>query len=195
MNSDEFDHLLRQAGSTATVEQDTLDRLVEHSRDVRARRSRKPVVIGLAVAGAVLLAAAATSEQWTKVPPFASLPDDTYRTQAAIPVDFTMTDGQRVHCQSFLEYRYLTSEQAEQATSYVRAHDWAGFGQQLYDDGAPAGETYEDAQTRIYDALDPRLKSIALTAVPTAVPHSYGAEERHEALVNGSATVCRRVDR
>lgn len=193
MDGNEFDTLLRQAGTTATVRPQTLDRLVDAARNGRRRRG-KPVVIGLAVTGALLLAAAATSEQWMKVPPFASLEDNMYRTQAAIPVDFTMTDGQRVHCQSFLEYKYLTSGQARQATAYVEAHDWSGFGQRLYDDGTPAGESYEDAQVRIYDALDPLLKTIALTAVPSAVSHSAAAEEHHDAFVNGSATICRRVD-
>jgi hypothetical protein len=195
MNDEEFARLVEQAGVTKAVPARTLDQLVEQTRPVGRRRrgGRRPTMVTVAVAGAVLLAAAASTSYALKIPPFQGLDNDMYRTQTAIPVDFTMQSGQRVHCQAFLEFRYLSNAQAAQADRYVQQHDWSGFGQSLYDDGVEPGESYEDAQTRIYDALTPILRRNAHIAVPSAVEPSQKAEDDHLALVSGSSAICRRV--
>jgi len=195
MNDEDFARLAEQAGQTTRAQAATLEELVARTRNAAGRRPhrRRGLVVGVAVVGAVLLAAAASSSYWTKLPPFQSVDTDMYRTQTAIPVDFTTRSGQRVHCEAFLEFKYLSVAQSGQAERYVQQHDWSGFGQSLYNDGATPGESYEDAQTRIYDALTPILQSDAHEAVPAAVEHSQKAEDQHRALVSGSSAVCRRV--
>jgi hypothetical protein len=189
MDGDEFEALLTRAGTTTAVRQATLDELVQRTRASRRRsRSRKPVVIGVAVLGAALLAAAATSSAWTKIPPFQSLPADQYRTQTAIPVDYTTTSGQAVRCQAFLEYLHLSVAEADQAQAYVRQHDWTGFGQRLYDAGAPAHERAEHAQSRVLDALDPALTAVEHEAVPSAAPKGSATDG---ASISGWSIVCR----
>lgn len=165
MNDEDFARLVEQAGQTTRAQAATLDAVVARTRDAARRRPhrRRGLVVGVAVAGAVLLAAAASSSYWTKLPPFQSVDADMYRTQTAIPVDFTMQSGQRVHCEAFLEFKYLSVTQSEQAERYVQQHDWSGFGQSMYNDGATPGESYEDAQARRgqmrRDALADQLRS------------------------------------
>lgn len=192
MNEQDFDGLVRQAGRTITVQAATLDRLVERTA-ISTRRSgpgKRPAVVAVAVAGVVLLAAAASSNYWMKLPPFQSSEAGIYRVHSAIPVDFTMAAGEAVRCQAFLEYLNLSVPQSEQAESYVEQRNWSGLGQQLFDQTASAGETYEQAQTRVESALDPMLNEVAQAAVPAAAPKGSTTSG---AKVSGWSMVCRQV--
>lgn len=178
MNDTEFDDLLGRAGTTTAVRAETLDRLVDRTRAPRtSARRRRPMVIGLAITGAVLLAAAASSSDWMKIAPFQSLEEGMYRTQTAIPIDYVTTHGDREHCQAFLEYLDLSVQQSEQADAYVKQHDWTGLGQR----------TYDAHPSDIVDALDPLMNSAAEAAVPSAAAKGLRTTG---ARVNGWSMVC-----
>ncbi|WP_375387935.1 hypothetical protein [uncultured Amnibacterium sp.] len=179
MDDIEFDDLLRRAGATTAVRAETLDELVDRTRARRrTAHRRKPVLIGLAVTGAVLLAAAATSDYWTKISPFQSLETGMYRTPTAIPVDYVTTSGVHEHCQAFLEYLDLSVQQSEQAEAYVEQHDWTGLGQRTYD-------AVDEAD--VSDALDPVMNAAAAAAVPSAAPKGSGGDH---ARISGWSMVC-----
>lgn len=184
MNDDEFEDLLARAGATTTVRVATLDRLVEDARrPQRRKRGRKPLVITLAVTGAVLLAAAATSDAWKHIAPFQSLENGMYRTQTSIPVDYVEQDGVHESCTAFLEFIDLSTAQAAQADAYVEQHDWAGLGQRAYD--AHPG-------TDISDSLDPLMNTAAEAAVPSAAPEGT---ETNAAKISGWSMTCRQVSK
>jgi hypothetical protein len=192
MNEQDFDGLVRQAGRTTTVRAATLDGLVERTAmgTRGSGRGKRPAVVAVAVAGVVLLAAAASSNYWMKLPPFQSSEAGMYRVHSAIPVDFTMADGEAVRCQAFLEYLNLSVLQSEQAESYVEQRSWSGLGQQLLVQTASVGETYEQAQARVEAALDPVLNRAAQAAVPAAAPKGAPTSG---AKVSGWSMVCRQV--
>lgn len=191
MNDGEFDQLLQKAGTTTEVRAATLARLVEHTATRRnGGRSRRPVGLGVAVAGAVLLAAAASSTYWTKLAPFQSVENGMYRAQTAIPVDFTTTSDLQVRCEAFLEFKGLSVPQSQQVEAYITRHDWSGLGQRLYDQHPPAHESYEHAQDRIYSALDPVLEQAATAAVPGVHPKGTDTDA---AQASGWSINCQRV--
>ena len=79
---------------TTAVPARTLEHLVERTRPARRRwLGRRPMVVTVAVAGAVLLAAAASTSYASKILPCQGFNNEMDRTQTAISVDFAMQSG------------------------------------------------------------------------------------------------------
>ena len=177
MDDLKFDELMQRAGSVPRVRPATLVRLAEESRGrVTSIRRRRPLVIGAAIGGTVLLAAATSTAALMGVPPFQGLEPDIYRTQDSIAVTYRSVTGHENHCSAFLEFTHLTPSQAAAADALVRQHDWAGIGQRAYDTAATGRTDSTKIESRFTDNLDTQLHDAAMQALPGVASSGVGAD-------------------
>ncbi len=98
------------------------------------RRMRRRWVVPTIVVGAIVLtggagATAATMSHWAGV----SMPLDNIRNEVPIPLDWVTDDGEHQHCRGWIEIRNPQPGDRDKLDAAVRAHDWSGFGQKVYD--------------------------------------------------------------
>ncbi|MFE6735238.1 hypothetical protein [Microbacterium sp. NPDC057650] len=167
MNDTELDDLLARAAQPLPIAADNLAAAVadDIARGTRARRRRR-WLIPVVIAGAFALTAGASLTaiqlaEWQGV----SMPEGHVRSTVPIPLEWVTEDGHAERCGAWIELS--DAEPGDQAAldDAIRAHDWAGFGQRLYDTGAPVADD-PDGSGRTDSQLGPELRAFAEQAIP-----------------------------
>ena len=141
MDDKELDELLGRvttplARSVSTEVSNLVDATREQTRPRKAVRRTwsRSLVWGGVAAGAILLTAGASVvAAQMGIPPFQGIEDGLQRTTTAIPVDYVESDGHEVRCLAFMEFRNLDAVADSEVEHFIKASDWTGFGQGLFD--------------------------------------------------------------
>lgn len=132
----------------------------------RRNRPRKRWVIPAVVVGVLAFTGAGTlAAGQLALWPFVAMPEGNVRTTVRVPVNWTTDDGHHEQCGAWLELRNAGPGDREALDAAIRARDWDGFGQRLYDSGTSSvGDP--DGEQRVGDMLDPVLIELVRGALP-----------------------------
>ena len=169
MNDAELDELLSASIAPLPVlASHEAASLAMASMPLRLRRGRMPRprwLVPVIVAGSLALTGAASITAYQlSVWPWVAIPTGHVRT-IPIPVDFTTDDGHVESCRAYVELRNAGDGDLTALNDSIGDHDWTGFGQQLYDTGAPVMED-PDGESRVGDELLPALIAFTKAAIP-----------------------------
>lgn len=137
MNDTELDELLSASVAplpvAASHEASSLAVASMPSRLQQGRMPRPRWLVPVIVAGSLALSGAASvTAAQLSVWPWVTMPENNVRSMP-IPVDFTTDDGHIESCRGWIELRNWDSADLNALNDAIEAHDWTGFGQQLYD--------------------------------------------------------------
>lgn len=166
MYDDELDDLLRAAaprpGPMADVLARDLATAVANTgraagsrwSGTRRRRLRRPLLLGGAAVGSLVLTAGMTGSQWMmSVPPFMTLEPGVQRLYEPIEFVATWENGVQRSCQLFLEFDRLDDEGVDRVAAHVRTKDWSEWRKDLSDAAA-------DDSPGLRDRLRAELRSV-----------------------------------
>lgn len=169
MNDTELDDLLARAAQPLPIAADNLatavaDEVTRGARPKRRRRWLIPVVI----AGALALTASASLTavqlaQWQGV----SMPAGNVRSTVPIPLDWVTDDGHAERCGAWIELEHPRTGDRAALDAAIAGRDWSGFGQDLYDRGAPQTDD-PDGGGRVGAGLEDQLRAFVAQVLPEA---------------------------
>lgn len=171
MNDTELDRLMQSAAAplpeAATAE---AARMAREAMPSRLRRGKAPLPRWLrpaAFAGVALVLTAGAGTTAYTMSNFGgvSMPLGNIRNTVPIPVTWTTTSGVTESCNAWIELQNPAPGDPAALDAAVKAHDWAGLGQRLYDQTPPVADD-ADGQRRVGDGLDPVLQSFAQSTFP-----------------------------
>ncbi|QNA92629.1 MULTISPECIES: hypothetical protein [unclassified Microbacterium] len=169
MNERELDELLADSiaplapsvGSGATA-------LASVTKPDRLRRGHMPRprwLMPVIVAGTVALTGAASiTTAQLAVWPWVSLPDG-FERSIRIPIEYTTDEGHVEVCGGYVELRNTGAGDLAALDAAIRARDWVGFGQDLYDRGSVVADD-PDSELRVGNELYPELVEMTREAIP-----------------------------
>ncbi|MCL2795841.1 MAG: hypothetical protein FWD85_11105 [Microbacteriaceae bacterium] len=183
MNDIELDEALESAveplSEVAAVE---AGRLAMETMPVRLRHGKRPLPRWLrpaVFAGAALVltagagTTAVTMSHWGEV----SMPLGNIRNETPIPLDWTSDTGTVDICKAWIEIQDPLPSDPAALDAAVSAHDWAGFGQRIYDE-SPADPNQAAGERQTDVALDSALKDFVEATFPGIPWMSPGATGR-----------------
>ncbi|UJP10130.1 hypothetical protein L2X99_17575 [Microbacterium sp. KUDC0406] len=167
MNDTELDELLARAARPLPIAADNLAASVadDVARGARSRRRRRWLIPAL-IAGAFALTAGASLTaiqlaQWQGV----SMPEGNVRSTVPIPLEWVTEDGHAERCGAWIELSDPGPGDRTALDDAIRAHDWSGFGQRLYDTGDPVADD-PGGEGRTASRLEPELRAFAEQTIP-----------------------------
>ena len=174
MDDNEFDRILtRPRTKWSSSVSAAVDELIETTRHhtappviARKRWSRGMVWGSVAVGATVLTAGASIAAVQLGIPPFQTLDKGLQRTSTSIPVDYVQTDGTAVRCLAFMEFQHLDGAAVTRVERFVSTHDWAGFGQALFDASPATATLFITPRISAGHLLDSALFGKAREALP-----------------------------
>lgn len=196
MDDTELDELLGRArtpwaSEVSTEVSNLVDATKEHTRPRKAVRrtwSRSLVWGGVAAGAVILTAGASVVAAQLGIPPFQSIEDGTQRTTAAIPVDYVESDGHEVRCLAFMEFRNLDPAADSKIEHFIKASDWTGFGQGLFDSAqTKATQSSSTATTQLGVLVSAALFEKAATVLPGL---QRGLANTTDVIFDGSSMSC-----
>jgi hypothetical protein len=195
MDDKELDELLGRArtpwaSSVSTEASKLVDATREHTRPRKAARrtwSRSLVWGGVAVGALILTAGASVVAAQLGIPPFQSIEDGSQRTTTAIPVDYIESDGHEVRCLAFMEFRNLDTAADSETEHFIKASDWAGFGQGLFDSAQAKATQSNTATSRLGALVDAALYEKAANVLSGL---QRAPANTTDVIFNGSSMSC-----
>ena len=195
MDDKELDELLGRAmtplaSSVSTEVSNLVDATREHTRPRKAVRKTwsRSIVWGGVAAGAILLTAGASVvAAQMGIPPFQGIEEGTQRTTTAIPVDYVETDGHEVRCLAFMEFRNLDAAADLEVEHFIKASDWTGFGQGLFDTAHANATQSSTATYQLGSLIDAALYEKATEVLPGL---QRGPATTTDVTFNGSSMSC-----
>lgn len=188
---DALDRLLARAATTRKndrVEAALAALVTEARRDAPPRRRRRTgptaVVVGFAIAGA-LVGGTTMSAVWMQSPPFQEVPAGWTRTTEYIPLEWVSVAGEEERCRMYLELERARPGDIDALDAAIRAHDWSGFGQDLYD-ALPDSPTGPDVEGEVAQIAGPAVQAFAVNVIP-----EIGRAGTDDPAVGALATTCR----
>jgi len=139
-------------------------RMVRATAPTRRRLARwmlPSIVGGVVVLTAGTSVAVATMSHWAGV----GMPLENVRNEQPIPVNWVTESGHSEQCRAWIEIHNPQDGDRAALDEAILAHDWAGLGQRMYDDGAPRPDD-ADGESRVGDGLEPVLRAFAEDTFP-----------------------------
>jgi len=195
MDDKELEELLGRATtplarSVSTEVSNLVDATREQTRPRKAVRRTwsRSLVWGGVAAGAILLTAGASVvAAQMGIPPFQGIEDGLQRTTAAIPVDYVESDGHEVRCLAFMEFRNLDAAADSEVEHFIKASDWTGFGQGLFDSAHAKATQSNTATYQLGTLVDAALYEKATEVLPGL---QRGPSITTDVTFNGSSMSC-----
>lgn len=148
-----------------TTSEEPAPRSVRSDSSLRRRGRLRALPIG--IAAALLLAGAGTlTAHQLSIPPFQTLEPGLVRSVDGVPLEFRTDSGTLVTCRAFLEFRGLSTAQAEQVNAMIAEGDWDGYGQELYDGLTADQRAVQEGPGPVGEAAMRDLETRALAAAP-----------------------------
>lgn len=154
-----------------------------------ARQQHRLRTIGVAVAclGVATAGATLTAAQ-LNLPPFQTSEPGIQRIPDAIPADYVDVEGNPWTCDSFMEFRDLDRSESAKVATYVKDHDWRGFGNDAYQDAQRiSGQSPDQITSTFYAIVGTRLEEHAQHALQGISVRSYIPDEP---TYSGSSISC-----
>ncbi|MGV8885683.1 MAG: hypothetical protein ACOH1T_08885 [Microbacteriaceae bacterium] len=128
MNKTKMDDLLRGSASrplsAQTIASNTISDLFENVQLDAPRRRRRTLVIALPVA---VLAAGALTAGGIAIATF------DWTGEVDVPIIYTTDSGRALTCTAVIQTGAAIDADARALKGYLKAHDWTGVGQRIYD--------------------------------------------------------------
>lgn len=159
-------------------------------RSMRGVRVVLPIVLGSAL---LLSAGAGTAtiafSHWAGV----SMPFENVRNEEPIPLTWTTDAGDVKTCRFWVEFSDPRPDDGERLDAAIRATEWGGIGQRLYDDALITDPVDVDGSSAVSHAFRPVLEAFMARHFPD-VPWFYETEGDDGRMIIASGMTCMPIE-